>query len=238
MDWGHLNTTPTIPIPYIPSCVPCNPRQFIFALMPKHNHLNHLVARLITLYYKNAVLYLLDLDVTHEGRYITTSQKDQIWTVVFNPSGAETPVLMIHGLGAGLGIWVMNIKELSENRPVYTFDLLGFGRSSRPDFDEDPQTVEETFINSIADTIKELGLEKCILIGHSFGAYLAYAYAIKHPERVKSLILVDPWGFTEKTQDWEQNEAVPKWIKMMAAMLSPFNPYAALRFVGPLGNYA
>ena len=132
----------------------------------------------------------------------------------------------------------MNIKELSENRPVYTFDLLGFGRSSRPDFDEDPQTVEETFINSIADTIKELGLEKCILIGHSFGGYLAYAYAIKHPERVKSLILVDPWGFTEKTQDWEQNEAVPKWIKMMAAMLSPFNPYAVLRFVGPLGKYA
>ena len=145
---------------------------------------------------------------------------------------------MIHGLGAGLGIWVMNIKELSENRPVYAFDLLGFGRSSRPDFDEDPQTVEETFVNSIADTIKELGLEKCILIGHSFGGYLAYAYAIKHPEHVKSLVLVDPWGFTEKTQDWEQNEAVPKWIKMMAAMLSPFNPYAVLRFVGPLGKCA
>ena len=178
------------------------------------------------------------MDVTHEGRFITTSQKYQIWTVVFNPSGAETPVLMIHGLGAGLGIWVMNIKELSENRPVYAFDLLGFGRSSRPDFDEDPQTVEETFVNSIADTIKELGLEKCILIGHSFGGYLAYAYAIKHPERVKSLVLVDPWGFTEKTQDWEQNEAVPKWIKMMAAMLSPFNPYAVLRFVGPLGKCA
>ncbi|CAB4033287.1 1-acylglycerol-3-phosphate O-acyltransferase ABHD5 [Paramuricea clavata] len=178
---------------------------------------------------------LNSLDITYEGRFITTSQQDQIWTVVFNKSGTKTPVLMIHGLGAGLGIWVMNIKELAKNRPVYTFDLLGFGRSSRSNFDEDPQTVEETFVNSIEDTIKELGLEKCILIGHSFGGYLAYAYAIKHPEHVKSLILVDPWGITEKTQDWEQNEHVPKWIKMMAAMLSPFNPYAALRFVGPLG---
>lgn len=178
----------------------------------------------------------LGLDITHEGRYITTSQKDRIWTVVFNPSGRRTPVLMIHGLGAGLGIWVMNIKELSEDRPIYTFDLLGFGRSSRPDFDEDPQIVEQTFVNSIEDTLKELGLETCILVGHSFGGYLAHAFAIKHPEHVMSLILVDPWGFTEKTQDWEQNESVPKWIKMMAAMLSPFNPYAALRFVGPFGN--
>lgn len=177
-----------------------------------------------------------DLDVAQDGRFITTSQGDQIWTVVFNRSGPKTPVLMVHGLGAGLGIWVMNIKELSQDRPIYTFDLLGFGRSSRPNFPEDPETVEETFVTSIEDMKRELGLETCILVGHSFGGYLAYAYAIKYPEHVKSLILVDPWGFTAKTQDWEQNESVPKWIKMMAAMLSPFNPYAILRFVGPLGN--
>ena len=164
------------------------------------------------------------------------SQQEKIWTVVFNPNGANTPVFMIHGLGAGLGMWIMNIKDLAEDRPIYTFDLLGFGRSSRPTFSEDARVVEENFVDSIEYTRRELGLEKFILIGHSFGGYLAYSYAIKYPEQVKSMILVDPWGFTEKTQDWEKNVAIPKWIKLMAAVLSPFNPYAVLRFVGPLGN--
>lgn len=175
------------------------------------------------------------MDVPYEGKYITTSKNNRIWTVVFNPRGSKTPVLMVHGLGAGLGIWVMNIKELCKDRPVYTFDLLGFGRSSRPDFDEDPKSVEDAFVSSIEDTVIGLGLDKFIIIGHSFGGYLSYAYAIKHTQHVKSLILVDPWGFTEKTQDWKSNVHVPKWIKMMAAMLSPFNPYAVLRFAGPLG---
>lgn len=177
----------------------------------------------------------LGLDISYEGRFVTTSQNNKIWTVLFNPQGNKTPVLMVHGFGAGLGLWSLNIKELSENRPIYTFDLLGFGRSSRSTFDEDPQIVEETFINSIEDVRKQLGLKNFILLGHSFGGYLAYSYAIKYSGHIMSLILVDPWGFSEKTQDWEQNVSVPKWIKAMAAILSPFNPYAVLRFVGPLG---
>lgn len=167
---------------------------------------------------------------------MTTSQQDKIWTVLFNPQGNKTPVLMIHGFGSGLGLWSLNIKKLSESRPVYTFDLLGFGRSSRPKFDHDPEVVEDAFVNSIEDTRKELGLQKFILIGHSFGGYLAYSYAIKHPEQVKSLILADPWGFAEKPEDWEETVTIPTWIRVLAAVLKPFNPFSALRFAGPLGT--
>lgn len=155
----------------------------------------------------------------------------------FNQEGEKTPVLMVHGFGAGLGVWVMNVKELSKTRPIYTFDLLGFGRSSRPDaFGKEPEDVEEKFVTSIEDTRKELGLETFILIGHSFGGYLAYSYAIQYPEKVKSLILVDPWGFSENAPDRQASAEIPKWIKVLAAVLSPFNPCAALRLVGPLGR--
>ena len=145
----------------------------------------------------------------------------------FNPKSNNTPVLLIHGFGAGLGMWALNIEELSKNRPVYTFDLLGFGRSDRPTFDNDPKIVEETFVNSI---------DKFILIGHSFGGYLAYSYAIKHPENVKSLILADPWGFSEKPPNWENTVNLPRWVKVMVNVLNPFNPLSGLRFVGPLGK--
>ena len=166
---------------------------------------------------------------------MTTSQQEKIWTVSYNPEGTKTPVLMIHGFGAGLGMWALNVNELSKERPLHTFDLLGFGRSSRPTFGDDPEIVEETFVNSIEDTRKELGLEKFILVGHSFGGYLAYAYAIKHPNQVKSLILADPWGFSEKPADWDKTVSIPRWIRVIATILQPFNPLSGIRIAGPLG---
>ena len=71
---------------------------------------------------------------------------------------------------------------MSEKRPVYAFDLLGFGRSSRPKFQGSPEQVEETFINSIEEWRKALGLQKIILLGHSFGGYLSSCYALKYPD--------------------------------------------------------
>ncbi|XP_028392461.1 protein ABHD4-like isoform X2 [Dendronephthya gigantea] len=178
---------------------------------------------------------LKKLDVPYKARYVTTSQQEKIWTVSFNPEGTKTPILMIHGFGAGLGMWALNIKELSKDRPVHTFDVLGFARSSRPSFDGEAEAVEETFINSIEDTRKELGLEKFILFGHSFGGYLAYAYTIKHQEQVKSLILADPWGFSEKPEDWDSNVSIPIWIKLVVNIMQKFNPFSGIRVAGPLG---
>ena len=177
------------------------------------------------------------MNVPYRSHYITTSQQDRIWTVSFNPEGTKTPILMVHGFGAGLGMWALNVEELSRDRPMHTFDMLGFGRSSRPSFDNDPKIVEETFVNSIEDTRKELGLDKFILIGHSFGGYLAYAYTIKHPEQVKSLILADPWGFSEKPADWDHTYHIPRWIRVVATIMKPFNPLSGLRIAGPLGTF-
>ena len=82
----------------------------------------------------------------------------------------------------------MNYEELSKKRPLYTFDLLGFGRSSRPKFDSDPENAEETFVESIEQWRQELDLKKVILMGHSFGGYLASSYALKYPDRYVFLI--------------------------------------------------
>lgn len=178
----------------------------------------------------------VELNVPYRARYVTTTQQDNIRTVSFNPGATKTPILMIHGFGAGLGMWALNVQELSKDRPMHTFDVLGFARSSRPKFDDDPEVIEETFVSSIEDTRKELGLEKFILVGHSFGGYLAYAYTIKHPEHVKSLILADPWGFSEKPQDWDTRVSIPTWIRVVATVLQPFNPLSAVRIAGPLGK--
>lgn len=48
-----------------------------------------------------------------------------------NTESENTPIVLLHGFGAGIAFWVLNFDTFAENHPVYAFDLLGFGKSSR-----------------------------------------------------------------------------------------------------------
>lgn len=96
----------------------------------------------------------------------------------------QIPLVLLHGFGAGVGLWVKNLPVYAkEGRPVYALDLLGFGRSSRPVFSSDAQEVEEQFVQSLEDWRKAVGLEYMILLGHHFGGYVSTAYALQYPNR-------------------------------------------------------
>ncbi|CAF97729.1 unnamed protein product, partial [Tetraodon nigroviridis] len=151
---------------------------------------------------------------------------------------------MVHGFGGGVGLWIRNLEALSRSRPVYAFDLLGFGRSSRPSFPSDAEKAEEKFIASIEQWRQSVGLENMVLLGHSLGGYLATSYAIQYPSRVSHLILVDPWGFPERSQQHTQDSqgpdvakrpGLPRWAKAIATVVSFFNPLAIIRAAGPWG---
>lgn len=96
---------------------------------------------------------------------------------------SKTPLVMVHGFGGGVGLWIRNLDPLCRSRPVMAFDLLGFGRSSRPPFPLDAAQAEEKSVVSIEHWRRALGLERMILLGHSLGGYLATSYAIQYPER-------------------------------------------------------
>ena len=63
------------------------------------------------------------------------------------------------------------------------YQTSGFGRSSRTPLSNDALEAEREFITSIEAWRNSLKLDKFILLGHSFGGFLAASYAIKYPER-------------------------------------------------------
>ncbi|XP_076847379.1 (Lyso)-N-acylphosphatidylethanolamine lipase isoform X2 [Brachyhypopomus gauderio] len=187
------------------------------------------------------------------SRFVTLPNQNRIWTLTVTSRTAHkpsnqvascTPLVMVHGFGGGVGLWIQNLDALSSSRPVYAFDLLGFGRSSRPPFPADASLAEEQFVSSIEQWRQTVGVERMILLGHSLGGYLATSYSIQHPERVAHLILVDPWGFPERAQPPSEGSSQslevkrpgpPRWVKAVASVFSLFNPLAIIRAAGPWG---
>lgn len=164
-------------------------------------------------------------------------ESDKIWTVSFNTESKEIPLVMLHGLGAGVALWVMNFDALAKGRPVYAIDILGFGRSSRPKFSSDALTCEKQFVKSVEEWRREMNIKNMILLGHSMGGFIASSYALSYPDRVKHLILADPWGFPEKPSDALSSKQIPLWVRALAHALTPLNPLWALRAAGPFGQW-
>lgn len=136
----------------------------------------------------------------HEGRWVNigpptdgpnckwalwgrSPEDRKVWTLVFNKDAENTPLVIIHGLCASAGLWSLNIDALSEKRPLYAIDLIGFGRSSRPRFSRDPLEAENQHVEAIEAWRKEMNLERFVLLGHSMGGFISASYALKYPER-------------------------------------------------------
>jgi len=153
-------------------------------------------------------------------------------------SSTKTPLVLLHGMGSGVALWVLNLDSLARDRPIYAIDLLGFGRSSRVSFSCDPAEAELQFVQSIEDWRQAVGIDRMILLGHSLGGYLATSYALTHAQHVKHLILVDPWGFPECPPQEAQRRDIPRWVRVVRFMISPFNPFSGLRLAGPWGQFS
>lgn len=102
--------------------------------------------------------------------------------------------LLIHGSGPGVSAWAnwrLVIPELSKRCRVIAPDMVGFGFSERPAgirYDMD------TWVKQAVGLLDALGVEQTDLVGNSFGGALALAIAIRHPARVRRLVLMGSVG--------------------------------------------
>ena len=166
-----------------------------------------------------------------------------IRTIVMEPevvssvsSKEETPLVMVHGFGTGLLQFYKNLDHLHTNRRLLALDLPGFGRSSRVTFPKDPKGAEEQFVEMMEKWRQRMGVGKFVLLGHSLGGYLATAYSLKYPDRVRHLILVDPWGFQLPPPEEEMMKNFSRFQAFTWQVLSHLRPFTAVRAAGPWGE--
>jgi pyruvate dehydrogenase E2 component (dihydrolipoamide acetyltransferase) len=102
----------------------------------------------------------------------------------------DVPIVLIHGFGGDINIWVFNQETLAEEHTVFALDLPGHGASTKDVGDGDL----DYFVGVLADFLDAVEIEKAHLAGHSMGGAIAGAFAKAHPDRVASLILIASAG--------------------------------------------
>ena len=118
-----------------------------------------------------------------ESRYVTVNSIKVHYVV----SGCGPPLLLLHGLGASAVTWRDNVDPLSHAFRVYALDLPGHGESDKPVIDYDSNSILQ-FLVLIID---KLGMDKPSIIGNSVGGALALMIALRHPDKVSKLVLVN-----------------------------------------------
>lgn len=108
--------------------------------------------------------------------------------------GSGEPVfILLHGFGASLFSWREVTEPLAELGTVIAYDRPAFGLTERPmEWEGESPYSQEVQIQLVIGLMDALGVEKAILVGNSAGGTISMLAALQYPERVESLILVDP----------------------------------------------
>ncbi|MFW2457933.1 alpha/beta fold hydrolase [Methyloversatilis discipulorum] len=115
-------------------------------------------------------------------------------TTNYHDLGSGFPVLMLHGSGPGVSAWAnwrLVMPSLAERARVIAPDMAGFGYTERrPDLRYDM----DTWVAQAIGMLDALGIEQADLVGNSFGGGLALQVAIRHPQRIRRLVLMGSVG--------------------------------------------
>ena len=112
-------------------------------------------------------------------------------TVVHYLEAGQGPVLvLVHGLGSSAEVWRESIRFLARGYRVVALDLPGYGKSDKPHVD---YSIEYHAV-AVNDFIDALGPGKVALVGNSMGGWIAASVALKNPEKISHLILVNSAG--------------------------------------------
>lgn len=102
---------------------------------------------------------------------------------------AADPIVLVPGFTSGVPMWSSNLPDLVAEHPVYAMDALGDSGMSVQTVEIKDAADQAAWLD---DILVSLELTNIHLIGHSFGGWWAANYATYYPQRIASLILLEP----------------------------------------------
>jgi len=103
--------------------------------------------------------------------------------------GKGTPLVLLHGYPFDGSIWQGQVDYLSKEAHVIAPDTPGFGQS--PDLPGDSKDATmDAYADILAATLKENGQNNIVLVGHSMGGYISFAFLRRHADMLRGLVLV------------------------------------------------
>jgi pimeloyl-ACP methyl ester carboxylesterase len=139
------------------------------------------------------------------------------------------PLLLIHGFGASTDHWRKNIAELCHDFEVWAIDLLGFGRSSKPDW----QYGGDVWRDQLHDFITEVIGQPAVLAGNSLGGYSALCVAAQRPNAAAGVVLLNSAGPFTDTKVPDQKSPLQQFIGDLArsVLLQPWASFLLFQYV-------
>jgi pimeloyl-ACP methyl ester carboxylesterase len=122
----------------------------------------------------------------------------------YDMAGTGDPVLLVAGLSMPGAMWAPQVKALAPHFRAITFDNRGVGETDLP-----PEPVYTTgqLADDAAALLRQLKIGRAHVVGVSMGGTIAQELALRHPELVRSLVLVSTWvkadaRFIQVVESW------------------------------------
>ncbi len=124
--------------------------------------------------------------------------------VHFRDEGNGYPVVMLHGAFSSLHTFDGWVGRLKGEFRMVRYDLLGFGLTGR--HAKDNYSIEAQ-IRILKELLNILKIDRCVLCGSSLGGWIAWEFALRYPNRLRKLVLMDAAGHLDQ-------ESIPLPFKM------------------------
>lgn len=114
----------------------------------------------------------------------------------YHDVGAGAPALFIHGSGPGVSAWAnwrLALPVCSQRLRVIAPDMAGFGYTERP---AGISYNLDTWVGQAVGLLDALEIPRADIVGNSFGGALALALAVRHPQRVRRMVLMGSAGIS------------------------------------------
>ncbi|HEU0336766.1 MAG TPA: alpha/beta hydrolase [Gaiellaceae bacterium] len=140
----------------------------------------------------------------------------------YEEHGSGRPILCIHGTGSSSALWRAAATELGRRGRAIVYDRRGFGCSERPD----PFVTDvHEHADDAAALLDSLGAAPAVVIGRSHGGEVAVDLALRYPDRVRALALLEGGGLS-------LGEGVTQWVRELDERLEA----AAERDIATVGE--